>query len=470
MGTIISVPAISIGSLKDVAAFINRSDASRRQNSQVILLLALGGIFTDAYDFTSLSIGAVQLREQFHLTPLSLGTLTSSMAVGALLGGLFGGYYTDRLGRLKMFAVNMTLFVLATIVAALAPNYAVLLIARFFMGVGVGLDFPVAMSFIAEYKSLRTKGSSVNLWQPVWYAAGACCYVVGLVMIGLHTDRALWRWAVGFGAVPAFIVLMLRFVLMHESPLWEASRGNLQGAARILQATYHVRVEVDTALQARFRPRTHAESLWVYRRIFSHRYRLRTLQAVLISTTQNAEYYAVAFYLPTIALMIFGRGLAVAIAGSLVFNLFGIAGGGLQSRLTNLIGIRRLAFMGFAGGGATLVIVGLCGTGLPPLAGGLLVGLFIFCHAFGPGSQGLTLATLSFPTEMRGAASGFVQACQRIGSVFGFYYFPLLKASIGLYPTLLALGIVPTIGLLTAILIRWDPTGRDLDIEESNRS
>ncbi len=459
--------SISIGTLGDVAGFINRSDERRRQNSGVVLLLALGGIFTDAYDFTSLSIGAVQLRAQFHLTPLGLGTLTSSMAVGALLGGLFGGYYTDRLGRLKMFAVNMTLFVLATLVAAAAPNYTVLLIARLFMGIGVGLDFPVAMSFIAEYRSLRTKGSSVNLWQPVWYTAGACCYVVGLIMIGLHAGPTLWRWAVGFGAVPAFTVLVLRFVLMHESPLWEAARGNLDGAARILEATYHVRVAVEPASQARFRSRTHGESLVLYRRIFSPRYRLRTLQAILISTTQNAEYYAVAFYLPTIALLIFGRGLVVAIAGSLVFNLFGIVGGSLQSRLTNRIGIRRLAILGFSGVIATLVILGLFGHRIPPLVGGLCVGLFIFCHAFGPGSQGLTLATLSFPTEMRGAASGFVQACQRVGSIFGFYYFPLLRASIGLYPTLLALAVVPAIGLLTALLIRWDPTGRDLDIEDA---
>src|SRR5260221_7513979 len=423
---------IRIGRLADVADFINRADGQRRQNATVVLLLALGGIFTDAYDFTSLSIGAVQLRHEFGLTPVGLGTLTSSMAIGAVLGGLFGGYYTDRLGRVKMFAVNMMLFVAATLVAALAPNYGVLLGARLFMGIGVGLDFPVAMSFIAEYNPLRRKGSAVNLWQPVWYTAGACCYLIGLAMIGLGAGHPRWRWAVAFGAVPAFIVLLLRFVIMHESPLWEAARGNLAGAAAILEATYHVRVDVDPTAQARFSVKAHRESLAVYRALFSPRYRYRTLQAVLISTTQNAEYYAVAFYLPSIALLIFGRGLAVAIAGSLVFNLFGIVGGSLQSRLTNRIGIRRLAIIGFSGVIATLLVLGLLGRHIPPLLGGLFVGLFIFSHAFGPGSQGLTLATLSFPTAMRGAAAGFVQACQRCGSVFGFYYFPLLVASITL--------------------------------------
>ena len=457
---------VEIARLADVAAFINHSDGQRRQNATVVLLLALGGIFTDAYDFTSLSIGAVQLKHEFGLTPLALGTLTSSMALGALLGGLFGGYVTDRVGRVRMFAVNMALFVLATLVAALAPNYGVLLVARVFMGIGVGLDFPVAMSFIAEYSSLRRKGSAVNLWQAVWYTAGACCYIVGLAMIGLGAGPSLWRWAVAFGALPAFVVLLLRFVLMHESPLWEAARGNLAAAGRILEATYHVRVHVDPAAQARFSVRSHRESLAVYGQLFSPRYRWRTIQSLLVSTTQNVEYYGVAFYFPTIALILFGRGLAVAIAGSLVFNLFGIAGGVLQSRLTNRVGVRRLAIIGFTGVIATLVVLGLTGRHIPPLAGALLIGLFIFSHAFGPGSQGLTLATLSFPTEMRGVATGFVQACQRVGSIFGFYYFPLLVASITLYPTLLVLALVPAIGLLSALLIRWDPTGMDLDIED----
>jgi MFS transporter, putative metabolite transport protein len=69
----------------------------------------------------------------------------------------------------------------------------------------------------------------------------------------------------------------------------------------------------------------HDESWALYRQIFSRRYRLRTFQASLISAMQSCEYYAVGFYLPSIALVLFGRGFATALMGSLVFNLFGIA-------------------------------------------------------------------------------------------------------------------------------------------------
>ena len=457
---------LAIRNFQDVLDFINRADERRRQGAAFVAVLALGGIFTDAYDFTSLGIGAVQLRQQFHLSPLALGTLTAIMALGALFGGLFGGYLTDRVGRFRMFFVNMLLFVVATLVAALAPGYGVLLTARFFMGIGVGLDFPVAMAFIAEYNSVERKGGLINMWQAVWYIAGSICFIFGLIMYGLGAGANLWRWAVGFGALPAFVILVLRFFLMDESPLWEAARGNLAAAARILERTYHVQTVVDPASQVHFvAKRTHSESWALYRQIFSHGYRLRTFQASLISAMQSCEYYAVGFYLPSIALVLFGRGFATALAGSLVFNLFGIAGGTLQAALTNRVGIRRLAMIGCGIVITALLILGLFGHSFPPLLGAVFIALFIFGHSFGIGSQGLTLAALSFPTSMRGAASGFAQAITRVGSIMGFYFFPLLIAAAGLYATLLTLTVVPVIAFAAVAAIKWDPTLRDVDQE-----
>jgi MFS transporter, putative metabolite transport protein len=99
------------------------------------------------------------------------------------------------------------------------------------------------------------------------------------------------------------------------------------------------------------------------------------------------------------------------------------------------------------------------------LLGAVFIALFIFGHSFGIGSQGLTLAALSFPTSMRGAASGFAQAVTRVGSIMGFYFFPLLIAAVGLYATLLTLTVVPIIALAAVIAIKWDPPLRDVDQE-----
>src|SRR5450759_1823677 len=110
-------------------------------------------------------------QNTINFTPLQLGSLTASMAFGALLGALLGGYYVDKIGRLRTFLLDLFFFIVAAVFAAFAPNLIWLLAFRFLMGVGVGLDFPVALSFIAEYTATQHKGRSVNLWQMTWHIA-----------------------------------------------------------------------------------------------------------------------------------------------------------------------------------------------------------------------------------------------------------------------------------------------------------
>lgn len=100
------------------------------------------------------------------------------MAIGALFGALFGGYYVDKIGRLKMFFIDLFLFVISAIGAALSPNYYVLIVFRVLMGVGVGLDFPVALSFVAEYSATSGKAKYVNLWVPTWFIATLMGFLV----------------------------------------------------------------------------------------------------------------------------------------------------------------------------------------------------------------------------------------------------------------------------------------------------
>ena len=70
---------------------------------------------------------------------------------------------------------------------------------------------------------------------------------------------------------------------------------------------------------------------------------------------------------------------------------------------------------GFACTTVLLVLIGVISgddvSNFTALVGGLLVGLFIFCHAGGPGSQGMTLATLSYPTSLRGVGWGSRRRC-----------------------------------------------------------
>lgn len=102
--------------------------------------------------------------------------VASAITFGAIVGALLGGYLTDKIGRYRVFMADMVFFVVAAIACALAPNEYVLAGARFVMGLGVGIDLPVAMAFLSEFARLKgpgNKASSVAMWCPTWYAVSA---------------------------------------------------------------------------------------------------------------------------------------------------------------------------------------------------------------------------------------------------------------------------------------------------------
>ena len=150
------------------------------------------------------------------------------------------------------------------------------------------------------------------------------------------------------------------------------------------------------------------------------------------------------------------------------FNIFGIIGGFGGVFNTNRLGVRRLTIIGY-----TIVVISLFtiyfgGSRLPVIATALLLGLFIFGHSFGQGSQGMTMATLSFPTRIRGLGTGFAQGMTRVGTICGFYFFPLVVAKVGITKMLAYLALIPLFGLITTLCIKWEPAaGQDVDEQDS---
>ncbi|MBO0872854.1 MAG: MFS transporter, partial [Pseudonocardia sp.] len=220
-------PRAIIRTTRDVTNVIN-GGAVTGGHTRAITFIALGGIFIDAYDFTAISFGLGDIGTQFRLGPVAEGVVGASIMVGALLGALIGGYLVDRVGRYKVFMADMLFFVVAALVCAVAPNVEILTAARLLMGFGIGMDFPVALAFIAEFSALRGRGGKITLWQPMWYVATATGFLILVplyFLIPVDSHGTLWRWAVGFGAAPALVVMLVRQRYMEESPLWAANRG-----------------------------------------------------------------------------------------------------------------------------------------------------------------------------------------------------------------------------------------------------
>jgi MFS family permease len=464
---------VLIRSARDVASALAHQQGPQK-GAFAVVVLALGGIFMDAYDFSSLAFGITQIRQQFGLDGFMVGLVNASIFLGAVIGALGGGYLVDRFGRYRLFMADMVFFVVAALGCAVAPNEWWLIFFRVIMGIGVGLDLPVAMAFLAEFSRLRGKGNRtqrVNSWSPAWYAATGVGYLIVLVLfLSLPAEQSghLWRFVVGFGAVPALVVLLVRRRYLAESPQWLANQGDLVGAVDILRTKHSMdavlapREQWDTAKPAKASRRSFAV-------LFSRRYRIRTLVALAVSVFSTFGYNAVAYGTPLIISTLFKQGPLVTILSSLVINFgFGVGGGLVGVSLVSKWGSRKLALVGFVVQAVSLLVLAALGIpgGVLIVFAVLMLAMFIFFQAFGPGAQLMSYATLSYPTSLRGVGVGFNQAVLRAFSIVSLIAFPVLAAALGTN-VFWIIALAPLLGALSVALVKWDPTGQDVDAEDT---
>ncbi|KAA1046621.1 MFS transporter [Pseudocitrobacter sp. 73] len=458
----VSVP---VGSVSDVAKLINHH-GEQAKYARMIVFLALGGVFLDAYDLTTLSYGIDDVVKEFQLTPLLTGLVTSSIMVGTIFGNLIGGWLTDKYGRYSVFMADMLFFVISAIAAGLAPNVWVLIGARFLMGIGVGIDLPVAMSYLAEFSKFAGKGNKaarLAAWCPMWYAASTVCFLIIFALYFLlptqHLDW-LWRASLLFGAVPALLIIAVRSKFMNESPLWAANQGDLQGAARILRESYGIAAHEAPGINVAPSPKVS------YRVLFEKPYRERTIVSGVMNICIAFEYTAIAFFLPTILAQFLGAGVFETIAASLGLNaLFAFTGGLLGMHLAWKYPSRHVAIAGFALQFVALIVLALVGQ--PQAALGVaiavgMLGLWLFAEGFGPGAQLMIYPALSYPTHIRATGVGFSRALSGVGSALALFILPLLQASLGtnMFWVVSLAALIPIFFLLA---VRHEPTRHDID-------
>lgn len=453
--------AYEVKTRKDLIELLNNGTMKTKLGFATILL-ALGGTFVDAYDFGSISIGVIQLRAVLHLTSADVGLLTASMSFGALFGALAGGRIIDSVGRLKMFLLDLILFVIGAIGSALSIDLYMLIFFRVLIGIGVGIDFPVSLSLISEFSKLKSKGKNVNMWQSIWYIATVGIYAIAFAF---YYDYAffglnIWRWVVGLGAIPALIIVLFRFKYMGESPLWTFLRGSKDDIIALLKRNDINDVILPETFESPIL--THKSE---FKQLFLKKYRKRTALSTALALEESMEYYAVGFYLPLILLSLYHGNTLLAVGATALLNIAGIIGGTAQSIITQKVGIRRLSMLGLSGAFLILLILGLYGDVLTIIVASFVLSLFVFFHSFGQGSQAMTMGVISYPTEIRGTSSGYTQAMIRVGSIIGFFMFPLLSALVGTFTAILYISIAPLLALIVVLFIKWDPI-KEGDIDE----
>ncbi len=186
---------------------------------RLTILSCLGGLL---FGFDTSNIGSALNFVPYHLSSFFSGYLVAGASLGAAAGAICAGPLTDRFGRKALLVIDAGLYAIGSILSAVSPDLAVLLIARTMIGLAIGADSAIATAYIAEFAPSDRRGSLTMLQQWMITVGILLAYVVALIVLRIAPGSAGtvgWRVILGVGAIPALIGLVLR-AEMPESPRW----------------------------------------------------------------------------------------------------------------------------------------------------------------------------------------------------------------------------------------------------------
>jgi sugar porter (SP) family MFS transporter len=203
----------------------------------------MGG-FLMGFDASVIS-GVVKFIEtQFDLSKIELGWAVSSLTLTATLAMMVSGPLSDRIGRRRVLFLAAILYAVSAIASALAPTFAILVIARMIGGLGVGASLIIAPMYIAEIAPPAVRGRMVSFNQLNIVVGISAAFFTNYLILrlgqsdagwaqSLMFDQHNWRWMLGVETLPAVLYFFGLF-FVPESPRWLLLKGQELEAQTIL--------------------------------------------------------------------------------------------------------------------------------------------------------------------------------------------------------------------------------------------
>ena len=160
--------------------------------------------------------------------------------LGAVLGALFFGRLTDRLGRKMLFMITLGVYLIATVATAFSFSFIWFAACRFLTGAGIGGEYAAINSAIDELIPARARGWTDLAINGTWWvgtAVGAALTTVLLNPNLLSVDVG-WRLAFGMGAILGMAILFVRRYV-PESPRWLMMHGRFEEAEQVVGMIEH---------------------------------------------------------------------------------------------------------------------------------------------------------------------------------------------------------------------------------------
>jgi putative MFS transporter len=426
-----------------IAARLERLPYSR-WHIQIIIILGIA-IFFDSFDSLAIAYVLPVLIRDWHIAPEKIGSLISVANFGQALGALTFGWIAERIGRVSTARIAIALFAVMSLACAFTQNYDQLFACRFFEGIGLGGEIPIASTYISEILRADRRGGRFLTYQII--------FPVGLLMAGIAgatvVPRFGWQCMFIIGAAPGLVALVMQRYC-PESPRWLASKGRLAEADAIVTEIERIvsrnGAEPLPPLPALVVQPLGKQTRW--QELFQGRYRSRTLLVWVLWACCYIISYGLQGWIPTLYREVYHLSLQQALNYAIFSPVGSLAGSLICAFMIDRTGRRYWFTAAYFLAAAGLIWLWAFGAGT---AFGMLLGFGFVSMWLGSMNMTIFLYTAEiYPTRMRALGVSWGSFWLRAAATVGPLIVGFALPRYGISGVFLVFSIFAIIGCVTA--------------------
>ncbi|WGK95120.1 sugar porter family MFS transporter [Flavobacterium sp. N2013] len=424
-------------------------------------LIASFAGFLFGFDTVVISGADKALQQLWHSSDFFHGSVVMAMALwGTVIGALFGGIPTNKIGRKKTLLIIGFLFSISALGSSLANNPWVFAFFRFIGGLGIGASTIAAPSYISEIAPAKERGRLVGFYQFNIVLGILCAFLSNFFLSDFGENS--WRWMLGIQLFPS-IVYSILVLYIPESPRWLLSNNRIEEAKEVLNL-FTTQDEQDLLVSG-----IENTNIPLSETIFIKKYRYPLILVFLISSfNQLSGINAFLYYAPRIFEEA-GLGSKTALLSSIGIGIINLIFTMLGVYLIDKLGRRILMIIGSIGYIASLSLVALAfflqWTGL---AVPIFLFVFIASHAIGQGAVIWVFISEIFPNHLRASGQSFGSSVHWVLAAIIPSMIPILFSNYGVGNVFAFFALMMVLQLVFVLFMM--PETKGITLEEMNQN
>ncbi|HVK48523.1 MAG TPA: sugar porter family MFS transporter [Pseudobacter sp.] len=394
---------------------------------------AVGGLLF-GYD-TAVVAGAIGfIQQKYGLSPAMMGWVASCALVGCVIGAMFAGSLSDRIGRKKVLMISAFAFAISSLGIMLPLSLNWFIFFRLIGGIGIGIASMLSPLYISEIAPANIRGRLISIYQMGIVLGILLIYFVNAWIAGMHNEawniESGWRWMFGSGLLPSLLFIIL-LIPVPESPRWLAQQNRLDEAEDVLTKVNGAEKAKEEMITIRSSMKEDTEASFGILLQPGLRYVL-FIGIILAILSQVTGINAIMYYAPEI-FKSSGDGSSSALMQTVLVGVINTLFTIVAIKYVDKWGRKKLLLLGAAGMTICLAIVGAAfhfGFNQGPL---ILVAILAYIAFFAISLGPLTFVVVAeiFPTHVRGRAMSVAIFFLWIAVFAVSQTFPMLQSSVG---------------------------------------